>query len=371
MKILIVTHYFIPHIGGIEMVVLNQAKELVKMGHIVTIITSQGKNEKKREKHDGITIVRVPAIHILEEKFEIPFPLFSSLLIPVMNKYVKQSDIIHAHGALYLGSVVAGLFSKVYKKQFFVTEHVGFVSYNSMVINAIEQLTFLTLGAISLSFSNRIFVLNKNVEKYLRRFTKKPFTQISNGVDTKLFSPVTKSKKNTLRKKYHLPLTKPVILFVGRFVSKKGLTMILEANHPLFTFVFAGRGIFRSGQKQKNMHVFYNVDQRELAELYQASDIFLLPSQGEGLPLSILEAMACGLPIITSQENKRLPVLHSTFTRYVSSSRDIKKLLSLFMNKPALFIKMGRYARQTALEKLSWEKTTSELMNFYTNKHII
>src|SRR5579864_997763 len=106
MKILIVTHYFEPHIGGIEIVAYNQAKELVKRGHEVTIVTSKLHREKAVEQTEGIRIVRVPAWNLFEKNFDVPYPIFSPLLISTIRREMKKSDIIHAHGILYLGSFV-------------------------------------------------------------------------------------------------------------------------------------------------------------------------------------------------------------------------------------------------------------------------
>src|SRR6266699_1149622 len=102
MKILIVTHDFEPHIGGIEIVASNQAKELVKQGHEVTIVTSKLKREKAVEQVEGNRIVRVPAWNLLEEKFNVPYPIFSLRLVSTMIREIKRADIIHAHGILYL-----------------------------------------------------------------------------------------------------------------------------------------------------------------------------------------------------------------------------------------------------------------------------
>ena len=86
MKILIITHYFEPHIGGIEIVAYNQAKELVKKGHEVTIVTSKLDREKAVEQKEGIRIVRVPAWNLFENKFDVPYPIFSPRLISTINE---------------------------------------------------------------------------------------------------------------------------------------------------------------------------------------------------------------------------------------------------------------------------------------------
>ncbi len=158
MKILIITHYFKPHIGGIEIVAYNQAKELVKKGHEVTIVTSQLNREKAVEQKEGIRIVRVPAWNWFEKKFDVPYPLFSPRLASTINREIKRNEIIHAHGALYLGSFISSLFARIYKKPFLVTEHVGLVMYKSSIINFVEKIAFSTIGKITLDRCQKVFV---------------------------------------------------------------------------------------------------------------------------------------------------------------------------------------------------------------------
>ena len=85
MKILIATHYFLPHKGGIEFVAYNQAKELVKKGHQVTIVSSKIGNEPEEEIMDGIKVRRVKAWNYFEDKQGVPYPIYSPKIFSVTN----------------------------------------------------------------------------------------------------------------------------------------------------------------------------------------------------------------------------------------------------------------------------------------------
>ena len=102
-----------------------------------------------------------------------------------------------------------------------------------------------------------------------------------------------------------LPVDRPVALFVGRFVEKKGLHLIerLARRRPDLTFALAGWGpIDPTGWRLPNVHVLSDLQGETLVPLYQSSDVFVLPSVGEGWPLVLQEALACGLPVICGQE---------------------------------------------------------------------
>jgi glycosyltransferase involved in cell wall biosynthesis len=103
-----------------------------------------------------------------------------------------------------------------------------------------------------------------------------------------------------------LPEDGPVALFVGRFVEKKGLAVLerLARAHPEVTFAFAGWGPLDPRRwNLPNARVFDTLSGAALAPLYRASDVLVLPSAGEGFPLVIQEALACGLAVLCGEES--------------------------------------------------------------------
>jgi glycosyltransferase involved in cell wall biosynthesis len=102
-----------------------------------------------------------------------------------------------------------------------------------------------------------------------------------------------------------LPADSPVALFVGRFVEKKGLQVLarMARQRPDIVWVLAGWGhLDPQAWGLPNVVVFSDLSEVGLAPLYQASDVFVLPSKGEGFPLVIQEALACGLSVVCSAE---------------------------------------------------------------------
>lgn len=368
MNILIIAHYFKPHIGGIEIVAYNQAKELIKKGHKVTIVTSRPGSEKATEQIEGIRIVRVSAWNWLEEKFDVPYPIFSPRLITTIAREIKHSDVIYAHGMLYSGSFVGSLLAKLYKKPFFTTEHVGFLKYKSSVLNAIEKLAIYTIGLVTLRASDAAIVLNASVYEWTKRF-KDEVHYIPNGVDFELFNKPTEQEKQAIRERYSLPTDKFIVLFVGRFVPKKGFDVLYKAKDPSYLLVFVGRGnVPEDMRSDKLVRIIESVPQEDLALMYKASDVFILPSYGEGFPLSIQEAMATGLPIITSKQNNLDQILDSPLITYIDiTEADIRSAIEKLQSDPALRKNMGEYSSKVAREHYSWEKNITKLLDIYHN----
>ena len=97
----------------------------------------------------------------------------------------------------------------------------------------------------------------------------------------------------------------PIALFVGRFVEKKGLHYLREAAaiRRDVQWVFAGWGPIDPGSwGLPNVRTYAGLKDNSLADLYRASDVLVLPSKGEGFPLVVQEALACGLPVVCGSE---------------------------------------------------------------------
>ena len=139
MKILIATHYFLPHVGGIEIVAYNQAKELVKRGHQVTIISSKVGDEPEQEIIDGIKVVRVSAWNWFERKYGIPYPIFSTKLFKVMNEEAINADIIHVHDLFYLSAFAGAIASKKNAKPLILMQHVELVKTKRPIVNFVQS----------------------------------------------------------------------------------------------------------------------------------------------------------------------------------------------------------------------------------------
>lgn len=359
MNILIITHYFYPHIGGIEIVAYNHAKELIKEGNDITIVTSRLGNERETSFIDEIRVKRVKALNPFERKYHVPYPLFSLKLVSVLINEIKKTDLIVLHGTIYLSSFFGAIIAKYYKRPVILLEHVGFVKYNSMLLNLIQKLLYLSIGKIVINSSKKIFVLNPNVKKYISGITNHPIAFFKNGVDIHMFHPVNTRKKIKLRKKYKLPFNRKLVLFVGRFVQKKGLDLVLKSKEKSFDLVLVGTGVINTSAINNGIYIFTDLAQRKVAEIYQACDLFILPSRSEGFPLSILEAMASGLPIITTGEIY-LDSVDKRLVKIIKPEVDgIKKTIREIFNDSNLISKMGKYSREVAVSEFTWNKSIS------------
>lgn len=366
-RIVIVAHHYPPHVTGVGMVAHDQAKRLVAAGHHVTVITSRTRKDEKTCVMDGVNVERVMALNVTE-RWGAPFPIFSPRLLLVLLRSVKNADIVHVHDAFYMSSFGAALCARIYRKPIVITQHVAMIPHPSKIIVGMQKVVYATTGALIFRWSNLVLTLNDRVEKFLvdRGVPLRKIVAFPNGVDTELFCPVTPEEKQELKKHFGMSLNKKIALFIGRFVPKKGFDKVLAAESDRYQLVFAGGD--RPPHKNNQMIFLGKLPQVKVAQLYQAADVFILPSHGEGFPLSIQEAMASGLPVITTNDegykrynlDERLVYLIDNPT-----NASVRHSIESIINDEERMQNMAAYSHRYAKANFSWPLIVARLERIY------
>ena len=378
-RICLVTHFFPPHMGGIEKVSYEQSKRLTESGYEIDVLTSKirGQNERPAKR------IRVfPYSNLsLAERIGVPYPVLSFKAYRKFVQVIKNCDLVHAHGHVYMSSYLAGIVAKKYKKPFIVTQHNTFIDYQS-ILNMLEHLNDFTIGKSVLKHANRIITVSKETMKYVLRLgaDKTKTSVIYNGVDIDYFHPVNKEES---RKRLGLPKNRKVILSVRRLVYKNGLDTLIESaplltrDHPDILFVVAGKGPSRKliEDRIKELKIDANikltgfVPDNLLPLYYDAADYFVLPSaSGEGLPLVLLEAMACGLPVIATTVGGTPEIIKHMKSGILVPPRNpeaMAEIMSKLLSEETLGPKIGEEARRIVENRYTWEKNLLQLQNIY------
>lgn len=303
-RLLAVSSFFDTHRGGLEIVAGRLARELAGRGFQVTWLATDA---TPAPEVPPVRAVPVRAWNIAERRLGVPFPLPSPRALARLAGEVKACDVVLLHDGLYATSVAALIAARLHGKPVIIVQHIGAVPYRSPLLRGLMALANRLVARPMLAAADQVVFISAFVREFFAavRFRRPPLL-IFNGVDTEVFRPGEPAARGSTRERLGLPAHGPVALFVGRFVEKKGLHLLRRtaALRPDLTFAFAGWGVIDpTTWGLPNVRVFSGLQGESLAELYRVSDALVLPSRGEGFPLVIQEALACGLPVVCNTES--------------------------------------------------------------------
>ncbi len=366
MRILIISPYFENHGGGVEIVAGQIARQFCAGGCDVTWLATGAAPDELPEEIEGIRVVPVAAWNWTERHLGIPYPLIWPWAIVVLWREVRRCDVVHLHDSLHGLALGIACCVRCQGRAMVVTQHVGEIPYSSRVADGLLRWGNRLVAARVLGLAERVVFVSENVRRYFEKFTQFRHAPllIANGVDTGWFSPVFGCRRDQLRVALGWHDDVPRVLFVGRFVEKKGILALRQLASTLdrYQWVFVGRGPLEPKQwGLPNVQQVGFLPQPQIRDFYRAADLLVLPSTGEGFPLVIQEAMACGLPVLTSRENaSALPGVVDV-VNHVPVNEDLDdRELGREVEASLQRVDQRETVREFALRKWSWESCASQ-----------
>jgi glycosyltransferase involved in cell wall biosynthesis len=366
MKIAFVSDNFYPELSGITESLLLVTKTLKKRGHEFFFIVPfySKKNYALLKKTDTVRAQELSSDHVTRLP-SLPLPYSptkqSRIVIPlgigVFKLWKLHPDIIHTHTPFGAG-IEALIASRLFNIPMVGTNHTvtqEFIFHGPFPKKFID---YLVLRYVSWYFNQCTFVsspsqslLNEMKEYKLITQSK----QISNPLDTELFSPTTRDEKKKAKEKYNL--TEHTVLYTGRLAPEKHVDDIVRAIHkivgqfPNICFAIAGHGKDEEVLKklahklgiEKNVRFLGFVPSTDIPLLYKGSEIFVIMSTSDTQSLSLVQGMATGLPAIVADAGA-LPEYLDSKSGFVVAPGDYTALsehiIELFKN-PALYKTLG------------------------------
>ena len=363
--VLIGTHYFSRHGGGIELVAGKLASAYAADWNMNVIWVSSDCDAPPATS-STLRALSISSWNGIERLIGLPYPIWSPLSFLRLWTAVGQANVVHIHDFLYFGNQLLSLMAAMRGKPVLVTQHIGFVPYTSKVLRWILSTINHTLGRLVLGRSSQVVFVSESVRQYFSRFTRfrRQAKVIPNGLDTKLFHEPTMPDRVAKRAMLSMPAGRSLLLFVGRFVEKKGLVILeqLAREFPESYWVLAGQGpIDPESWALQNVRVFPKLSQVALVDLYQSADLLVLPSKGEGFPLVVQEAMACGTPAIVGLDTATALAGLSGLIFSADSESEMavpswKEALRNILRKPSELAAMRTLVAAYASREWSWQK---------------
>lgn len=367
-SVLIVSHYYEPHVGGVEAVARAEAMELARRGDRVAVLTSSTGAQPGRSTSDGVAVHRVRAWNGFEKRLGVPFPVFSPTLLFSAWRLVRQADVVHIHDRLYMTSWVAALVCRLLSTPYVVTQHVGVVNHTSLAVRTIQAAVHRSLGALVLRRARAVLPINAFIEGNVREMVPRSarVQVLRNGVDPEIYRPAQGEEREAIRREFALPIDRPLVLFVGRFVPKKGFPIVAACESERYRLVFVG-GDRPETHPPDSGHIFLGSrTPDEVARIYRAVDLYVGASVGE-CPLVVLEAMSSELPVLLHEDAGYHALgADGPGVRYMDMlGGDLEGELDRLVADPVRLVEQGRAARRTALESCTWSSHVDQLDAIY------
>jgi alpha-maltose-1-phosphate synthase len=364
-KILTVSHFFENHGGGIERVAAHLNREFARAGHQASWAASGAADDSA-----SFTTIALKCFDPTEKLTGLPMPIPGLAAIRALAQAIRANDAVIVHDSLYFTSIIGALLAKASGRPVILIQHIADIGFRSRVLRGLMRLANVLVTRPMIALANhRVFISDHVRRKLMSEPARRNSMLLYNGVDTSIFFPKTHASRALIRSRYGIMTDGRMLIFVGRFVEKKGLAILraVAARRPDLHFLLIGRGPISPGNwGLPNVLVMGTQSQQTIAELYRAADLLLLPSVGEGFPLVAQEAMACGLPVICGSQSAQADPDASQWLRGVDIDlRDITASASrcdaaidLLFNFPVDTAEMARYAGN----RYRWNQMAEELI---------
>lgn len=364
---------------------------------------------KHLPKKYNITILqpcnRIPRSQKFDLRENIHVKYVATLFVPIRNSimtlpyphsWVKElfnvvsktsCDLIHVCDYEYITSMCPLLVKKSYSIPTIIVNDsllgIGGYSLGSSTLDLLSRVYTRSLGKIILEAYDRVVLLYSNLAEQARELgiSSHKIATIPNGIDTNEIYHFRKSIDfASTRRKYGIKEDERVILFIGRLVSVKRIHILIAVIKKLVQrgykvrALIVGDGPLRSQLESLASPLRDNIAftgplfGKEKYECYSAADLFMLPSQSEGLPTVLLESSAMGLPAVATNVNGIPDIIVHNETGFLVNKYDLKsfeKYTETLIENEDLTKRMGEKAREHVKDNFSWNNIAKKYKEVY------
>ncbi len=374
MRILIINYEYPPIGGGSSTATAEMAARAARAGHEVTVLTTRFADLPRSELLNGHTVKRIPAVRLSASKCTVPEMI--TFIISAVPSAVRlagsfRPDLVWAVNGIPSGPVALAL-NRLRGIRYIVllraAEVPGFLSEKLAIYH---RLSMPLTRAIWLNAAAVTTNSQGLKELALKTTPELEIDVIPNAVDTERFSPSGRRK----------PGRSVRVTFLGRLSPQKGVSYLLDALSrmapgPSRAFHL---DVYGDGPERKSLlrqaerlalteKVTFRgwIPRNKVPAVLRSSDVFVLPSLGEGMSNSLLEAMATGLAVIATDVAGSEELIADGKNGLLIPPRDVPALeraLVRLIDSQALRHRLGAAARESALRNLSWEAVTRRYLD--------
>jgi glycosyltransferase involved in cell wall biosynthesis len=362
-RIAFTTDYYPPHVGGgVEVVVREVATRLVSSGHEVMVATLGRDDWPSLEIIDGVRVRRFPSVRLDRiTGMELTVSLHA---LTGMRRALQEfdADLVNAHHQYFTTTPPALIAARQLGLPSVLTLHIATLDSFRGWRGSLARAYGSTIGKGLVARADAIVAVSEAVARSVVTRPGQTVRVIANGVDIEHFHPDPTREPGSR------------IVFVGRLIANKGPDVAVEAFEmvlervPGATMMMVGDGPMADSlrrqvdERRLGQVVTFLGLQEDVSGVLRESDIFVRPSEVEGMPLTILEAMATGLPVVACDVGGVSEVVTAGVTGHVvtpGSARKVAGAMLDVLTDQRKAAGMGAAALRRVREGFSWEATTA------------
>lgn len=373
--VLMIAPQFRPLVGGYERAAERLSEEMTRMGHEVTVITDcRDKRWPRMESTNGFTLRRLwcvyrPGLHI----FTALLSLAAFLLL-----HGRHYDVFHIHQYGHHAALTAVIGRLLRRPIVLKITNTGVQGIELALAG--EQKVSRLLSSLHRRVEACIATTVEAQEEAARfGISRERIRNIPNGIDVDFFKPCDLHGKAEIKRRLGLGRSLTV-LYSGRLSPAKNPEGLIEAWHTIYhempnaELVLIGDGPLRNVLEDRvaalglNASVRFAGLQSEVLSWYQAADIFVLPSHREGLSNSLLEAMSCGLPVVSTRVSGSTGIFSESDVGElveVGDSPGLASALRCLLADPIRRATCGLHAREYASTTFSIQAVAEKTLALY------
>jgi len=368
---MISTHFY-PLAGGAEKQAERLSNWLIDHDIPVMMVTKQVEGSPRQEDLNGITIYRVP---VLKGKVlgALSFMIMGTL---TLLRHRRKYQVIHSH-QIYSPTTIGWIAARLLGRPLVINLHLGGEQGDIQRLLRNPRMGRLRLNVLKRD-ADAFIAISKEILEEMRAegIPEDKIHFLVNAVDPAVFHPVDTEAKQAMRQKLGLPVDSPIAIFIGRLEQIKGVHDLLAAWRDVpdpAHLVIVGTGGQEDTLKAYALEhlsgrVTFTGKRDNIPEFLQATDTWVLPSYGEGLPVALLEAMSTGIPVVTTPVGAIPEIITTDENGLLVESGDVPALteaLKRAIQDDETMRQIGSKARQTVIDGYSLDSVSNEYKTLF------
>ncbi len=376
----IVSARYLPYLGGVERYVYNISKELMKQGNRIIILTSCMKGDTSYEIDNGIEVYRLPSVGLLDKRF--PILLYNKKTRDIVKKLNnEQIDYMVVNTRFYILSLFAVFYAAKRKIPSIVIEHgTGHFTVNNVFFDFVGHIYEHIITELIKKKCRDFYGVSLACNEWLAHYKINAKGVLYNAINLeeieKIYNATELGKKICSKIEYNEKDF--IITYTGRLVKEKGIEKLIVAFEEIkqeysnVKLCIAGDGPLYeilSKKRRKGVYFLGRLEFSDVIQLLKHSNVYILPTDyPEGLPTSVLEAMACKNYVITTKAGgSKEVIIDSNYGEIMeyNSVKELKKAIIDVVNNEIQRKKVAENAFQRVKENYVWEKTCEQLIKIF------